>query len=64
MPGYVNPSQTQTTMGTAPGPFTAIQPIPRSSPGLAPLIPATIFAVDVGQRVARIIFRFLKPKGQ
>ena len=64
MPGYVNPSQTQTTMGTAPGPFTAIQPIPPSSPGLAPLIPATIFAVDVGQRVARIIFRFLKPKGQ
>ena len=64
MPGYVNPSQTQTTMGTAPGPFTAIQPIPPSSPGLAPLIPATTFAVDVGQRVARIIFRFLKPKGQ
>ncbi|WP_197686833.1 hypothetical protein [Rhodococcus qingshengii] len=64
MPGYVNPSQTETTMGTAPGPFTAIQPIPPSSPGLAPLIPATIFAVDVGQRVARIIFRFLKPKGQ
>ncbi|MDV6277812.1 hypothetical protein R3Q06_30420 [Rhodococcus erythropolis] len=64
IPGYVNPSQTQTTVGTAPGPFTAIQPIPPSSPGLAPLIPATIFAVDVGQRVARIIFRFLKPKGQ